>query len=91
MLDGGTIEDPFSILSVSIEHPLQSDGDQVAESQIQSAKKKRKRKNAELKSRALNKDVMRHTMPRNKHTLFYLLAGYRVGLITAEDENLTVT
>ena len=26
MLDGGTIEDPFSILSVSIEHPLQIGG-----------------------------------------------------------------
>ena len=26
MLDGGTIEDPFSILSVSIEHPLQVGG-----------------------------------------------------------------
>jgi hypothetical protein len=26
MLDGGTIKDPFSILSVSIEHPLQVGG-----------------------------------------------------------------
>ena len=26
MLDGGTIEDPFRILSASIEHPLQLGG-----------------------------------------------------------------
>jgi len=28
MLDGGSIEDPFSILSASIEHPLQPGGEQ---------------------------------------------------------------
>jgi hypothetical protein len=28
MLDGGSIEDPFSILSSSIEHPLGSGGNQ---------------------------------------------------------------
>ena len=75
MLDGAPIEDPFSILSASIEHPLQSCDNLVGNREESGGKMKNERRR--MKDERMKKEKARHSridrLPNrvrdNKHSL----------------------